>query len=109
MTARPLATILLAGALVGGFAPTLTDARQARKPLGQMTCEDFLLVDDAAKPEIVYWVASRSEAGTPAKDVPDVDATDSLVPVLVEHCRATPAAPFWHTVKSQSDKLDKKL
>jgi hypothetical protein len=39
----------------------------------------------------------------------DVDATDSIVPVLVEKCREAPKASFWQTVKAETGRLGKKL
>ena len=81
----------------------------ARKPGRQMTCGDFLLVDDPVKPEMVYWAATRDPRGSLVNAVIDVDATDRIVPLLVERCREAPNARFWQMVKAETEKLEKKL
>jgi HdeA/HdeB family protein len=86
------------GLMAGVLAPAAL-AGSGRTPFRQMTCADFLLSDDAAKPEIVYWVATRDRGGRPNRAVVDVDATDNLVPVLVDQCKGAPNDPFWPKVR----------
>jgi hypothetical protein len=41
--------------LVGGsVVASAQSATTAKKPLGKITCEDFLAVDDSFKPKMVY-------------------------------------------------------
>jgi acid stress chaperone HdeA len=70
-----------------------------------MTCHDFLLTEDAVKPEIVYWAATRGSK--PKTAVIDVDDTDKIVPVLVEACRQAPNESFWQKVRAEARKLAK--
>jgi hypothetical protein len=58
---------------------------------------------------MVYWAATRDPRGSLVNAVIDFDATDRIVPLLVERCREAPNAPFWQTVKAETGKLEKKL
>jgi acid stress chaperone HdeA len=109
MKARRVVVALAAAVLLTQSAPAFAQSIRARKPVRQMTCGDFLLLDDAVKPEIVYWAATRDQRGGHVNAVIDVDATDSIVPALVEKCRAAPQASFWQTVKAETGRLGKKL
>jgi acid stress chaperone HdeA len=107
---KPGVVVTLAAAVLltqSGLA--FAQSSLARKPGRQMTCGDFLLVDDTVKPEMVYWAATRDPRGSLVNAVIDVDATDRIVPLLVERCREAPNAPFWQMVKAETGKLERKL
>src|SRR5262245_24093980 len=87
--------------MIGSAVPSAR-SNTAWKPLRQMTCADFLLIDDAAKPVIVYWAATRDQMGQPESAHVDVDDTDRMVPMLVEKCKETPRQSFWHKVRAES-------
>ena len=72
MKIRPVTVGIVAAVLMTGAAFALAEARIPRKPLRAMTCHDFLLVEDAAKPEIVYWAATYRKDGKPDRTVIDV-------------------------------------
>jgi acid stress chaperone HdeA len=93
-------TVLMAGSALG-----LAEASTPRKPIRAMTCHDFLLVEDAAKPEIVYWVATY---GKPQSAVTDVDDSDKIVPVVVEACRQSPSESFWQKVRAEASQKSRK-
>jgi acid stress chaperone HdeA len=109
MNVRPVAVAVAVALLMTQSALAFAQSIPARKPVRQMTCGDFLRVDDAAKPEIVYWAATRDRRGGHVNAAIDVDATDRIVPVLVEKCRDVPKASFWQTVKAEAGRLGKKL
>jgi acid stress chaperone HdeA len=106
---RGVVVTLAAAVLLTQSGLAFAQSSLARKPGRQMTCGDFLLVDDTVKPEMVYWAATRDPRGSPVNAVIDVDATDRIVPLLVERCREAPNAPFWQTVKAETGKLENKL
>jgi acid stress chaperone HdeA len=107
MKIRPAAIGVAAAILMTSSAPVLAEAGAPRKPLRAMTCHDFLLIDDAAKPEIVYWVATYGKYGKPESMVIDVDDTDKIVPVLVEACKQAPNESFWQKARGEAAKLEK--
>src|SRR5262245_17150228 len=108
--------IILWIATAGSVAVTLTvgpdlgfaQSRPSRKPIRQMTCSDFVRIDDDVKPEIVYWLTMRHGPRTPV-GVIDVDATDSMVPALVERCKSAPTASLAQKVKAETEKLGNRL
>jgi hypothetical protein len=103
MKARPIAlTGGLAAALVTGSVDAAPSSRQPIRP--QMTCQEFLRSDDAVKPEIVYWFATRSTLGA-SDPVIDVDATDRLVPVVVERCNSAPGSSLSRQVNAEATRL----
>src|SRR5438067_5144308 len=83
------------------------ESSATRKPLGQMTCADFLASEDAAKPEIVYWAAIHDRGGRRVIGVIDVDDTDRIVPVVVQKCRTAPEASLWQQVMRESGTFGK--
>jgi acid stress chaperone HdeA len=102
MTMGIVAAALMAGA-TGVFAES------AKKPLGKMTCEDFLAVDDAFKPKVVYYAVAYAKGGKPEAAVIDVEGTDALTPMLIEECKANPKESFWKKVKAEVKKIEKKM
>jgi len=106
---RGVVVTLIAAVLLTHSGLAFAQSSLARKPGRHMTCGDFLLVDDTVKTEMVYWAATRDPRGSLVNAVIDVDATDRIVPLLVERCREAANAPFWQTVKAETGKLEKKL
>ena len=91
--------------LVPGAVVALTPFSPGRQPIRpQMTCHEFLQSDDGTKPEIVYWFATRQTLGA-SDAVIDVEATDGLVPILVDRCNAAPASLLSRQVDAEANRL----
>jgi acid stress chaperone HdeA len=71
----------------------------------KMTCEDFVMLEDVAKPKVVYWAEGFDRKGKPEDATFDIEATDRLVPVLVEICKQTPKESFWKKAKAEFKKI----
>ena len=97
--------IVSASVLVGATSAFAASS----KPLGKMTCEDFLAVEDTVKPKLVYWAVAYAKGGKPEAAVVDVEATDKITPVLIQECQAKPKESFWQKVKAEVRKLKAKL
>ncbi|MBV8361251.1 MAG: HNS-dependent expression A [Deltaproteobacteria bacterium] len=97
-----VAASLLAGA-------TFTFAESGKKPLGKMTCEDFLAIDDTVKPKVVYWAVAYAKGGKPEAAVLDIEGTDKITPLLIEDCKAKPKDSFWKKVKAEVKKLKEEM
>ena len=108
MKVRPTAVGIVAAVLMTGSALVLAEANTPRKPIRAMTCHDFLLIEDAVKPEIVYWVATSGESDQPQSAVIDVDDSDKIVPVVVEACRQSPSESFWQKVRAEASQKSRK-
>ena len=71
----------------------------------KMTCEDFIALDEVARPKLVYWAEGYNRKGKLEDATFDVESTDRLVPVLVEACQKEPKASFWKKVKDEFKKI----
>ena len=98
--------VVAAGLLTG---TARVASAESQKPLGKMTCEDFLAVDETVKPKVVFFAVAYAQGGKPEAAVLDVDATDKITPVLIQECQAQPKASFWQKLKAEVHKIGKKL
>jgi acid stress chaperone HdeA len=89
------ATAVLAGLCVSPFA-----LAQTAKPVtpAQMSCSDFLAVDDAYKPALVYWVSGVDKLGV-KETVSTVVDVATPVAMIVGECKQAPQAPFASKVR----------
>lgn len=100
---------IVAATLVAGSTVTLAASSDAKKPLGKMTCEDFLGFEENLKPKVVYWAVAYGQGGKPESAGINVEGTEKMIPVLVEACKKAPKESFWQKVKAEVKKLEKKL
>jgi acid stress chaperone HdeA len=78
---------------------TKTDS--AKKPLGKLTCEDFIAVKDVIKPQYVIAGNAYTKGGKAKNAVIEVIDIETLVPILVEECQKAPKESFWAKLKSK--------
>jgi acid stress chaperone HdeA len=76
-------------------------ADSVKKPLGKLTCEDFVAIDDVIKPQYVIAAVAHTKGGKAKNVVIEVVDTETLVPVLVEECQKAPKESFWAKLKSK--------
>ena len=76
-------------------------AESVKKPLGKLTCEDFIGIDEVIKPQYVIAAVAHTKGGKAKNVVIEVVDTDTLVPVLVEECQKAPKESFWAKLKSK--------
>ena len=81
----------------------------SKKPLGKMTCEDFISFDESFRPKVVYWAVARAQDGKPESAGVNVEGIEKMIPVLVDTCKKAPKESFWEKVKAEVKKLDKKM
>ena len=81
----------------------------ANKPLGKMTCEDFIALDDSFKPKMVYWAVAYGQGGKPESAGINVDGTEKMIVALGEACKKAPKESFWEKVKAEVKKFEKKM
>ena len=60
------------------------------KPV-EMTCEEFVALDDVVQPKVVYWNEGYiNSKGKQVDPVVDIEETDQLIPILITECQKTP-------------------
>src|SRR5262245_49951548 len=106
---RLVAAVAAAVLISGSTLAFAENSAPARKPVRKMNCHDFLVVEDAVKPELVFWAATYGNGTRPDGAQIDVDETDRMVPQLVEQCKQVPHEPFWRVVKTETSRLEKRL
>jgi len=77
----------------------LADANKEMKP-AKMTCQDFIVMDDVYKPQMVYWMDGYNNKGKLQTEDVVMVGQDETVAALVEECKATPKQSFAKKVKS---------
>jgi acid stress chaperone HdeA len=109
MYLQRIATVVVAATLVAGSTGALAQSEAAKKPLGKMTCEDFLSFEESFKPKVVYWAVAYGQGGKPESAGVNVAGIEKMVPVLIDGCKKAPKESFWEKVKAEVKKLEKKL
>ncbi|QCP53047.1 HdeA [Trinickia violacea] len=87
---RSLISSILAGLVVA--QPALAQTAAPMSP-AKMTCEEFVAVDDAYRPTLVYWVAGVDKLGIRETDTMVVD-TATPIGIVVDECKKTPKMAF---------------
>jgi acid stress chaperone HdeA len=109
MSFQRIAIGITAATLMAGSTGAFAQSSDAKKPVGKMTCEDFLGIEDSFKPKVVYWAVARSQSGKPESAGVNVAGIEKIVPVIVEGWKKAPKESFWEKVKAEVKKLEKKL
>lgn len=109
-TMTALASVALTGAAFAQTsAPAFTDKNgvistdqfvKTRSGGEDVSCQDFLGLDDRLKPQAVSYVIGVNKAKDPTAKVVDVSAVHKLVPVIVSTCRSRPEGALADTVST---------
>jgi acid stress chaperone HdeA len=62
--------------------------------LSKMTCEEFVMLDEAIRPKVVYYGVAYARGGKPEDAVYDINGTEKITPIINE-CRKGPKASYW--------------
>lgn len=109
MNSKRIVMGAVAAVLVAASTVVFAQSGDVKKPLGKMSCEDFLAFEDNFKPKVVYWAIAHSQSGKPESAGVHVAGMEKIVPVIVEGCKKAPKESFWEKVKVEVKKLEKKL
>jgi len=101
--------LVATGLLAAGTHSARAASSAAQKPLGKMTCEDFLALDETVQPKAVIYAVAYAKGGKPEAAVVDIEATDTITPLVIEECKAKPKESFWAKVKAEVKKLKAKM
>ena len=74
-------------------------AEDIKKPITQWTCAEFLSIDEAFRPKVVYAATAYSKAHK-SESVIDINGTETVTPVIIDNCKKTPAIPVCPETKS---------
>ena len=75
-------------------------AQAASKKIDQITCEEFLAMNEADQNRIAYWIDGYAQAkGEAAVGTVAFDKFGQPIGELVTDCKATPKATLWEKLK----------
>jgi acid stress chaperone HdeA len=101
--------VVVATLVAGSTGAMAAQSSAVNKPLGKMTCEDFIALDDNFKPKMVYWAVAYGQGGKPESAGVNVEGTEKIIATLGEACKKAPKESFWEKVKAEVKKLEKKM
>jgi acid stress chaperone HdeA len=87
----------------------------AKKPVSNWSCEEFLAVEGDFQPKVIYWATAKAKSGKPG-GVVDIEGTEKVVPMIIDDCKKEPSSSFmtklksaWGAVEAEAKKLKEKL
>ena len=106
---KAIFSISILAALVSAQALALaqTTNQPPKKPIAQMSCKDYLGMDDVVKPKFIYYTVGYSKRGKPALTTFDVVDVDKIMPVVDEYCRVHLTASAYRKVMDVSKASEK--
>jgi acid stress chaperone HdeA len=109
MYSQRLVVSVVAVALVASLSGAFAQTSAAKKPLGKMTCDDFLGIEESFKPKVVYWAVAYGKGGKPESAGIDIEGTEKIIPAIIDVCKKAPKESFWQKLKAEIKKVEKKM
>ncbi|SAK86190.1 putative acid stress chaperone HdeA precursor [Caballeronia temeraria] len=81
-------------------ASTVARAAEQKIAPAKMTCADFVQVDEAYKPALVYWVAGVDKLGVTGTETTVVDTMQPVAATVAQECQKDPQTKFMTKVRS---------
>ena len=100
---------VFAAALVASSNVAFAASSGANKPLGKMTCGDFLTIADRFQPKVVYYAVAYAKGGKVESAGVDIEGIEHIVPAVIDECKKAPKESFWQKVKAEVKKLENKM
>jgi acid stress chaperone HdeA len=104
LTIGVTAATLLTGSMIAWAASS-----SVNKPLGKMSCEDFLALDEHFQPKVVYYAVAYAKGGKVESAGVNIGGIEKIVPAVVDDCKKAPKESFWTKVKAEVKNLEKKM
>jgi HdeA/HdeB family len=96
-------SIIVSAALastLGALTQALPVQAGDKKPVDQITCEDFLKMAPASQERVAYWVDGYQAAqGKSAIEVIEFDKFGQPIGEMVQDCKSTPKETLWQKLK----------
>jgi hypothetical protein len=100
MHAGRIVWLVAAGALLGGLAGAPPAHAGKSKQVDQITCEEFLALNESDRNKIAFWVDGYQAAkGDAAVGTVAFDKFGQPLGALVEDCKKTPKETLWEKLK----------
>ncbi|MDX5986216.1 HdeA/HdeB family chaperone [Sphingomonas echinoides] len=73
---------------------------KTRKGGQEISCEDFLDIENKYKPQAISYIIGYNKARNPSVKAIDISAVDTLTPVIVSTCKSHPKGSLHDTVST---------
>ncbi|MEK6346944.1 MAG: HdeA family protein [Burkholderia sp.] len=99
---KKIAMLTMVAAFAGIATSNAAFAQAAPKTISpaKMTCADFVTLDDAYKPAVVYWATGVDKLGVRETDQITIDTAHPVAEQVTEECKATPKVKVVDKVRS---------
>ncbi|KXU93233.1 HdeA [Caballeronia megalochromosomata] len=87
-------------ALICVCAAGAASAKETKVAPAKMTCADFVQVDEAYQPALVYYVAGVDKLGVKETETTVIDTAQPVGATVAEACKLDPKAKFATKVRS---------
>ncbi len=101
--------------LIGAALCAQAALADAKKPVSNWSCEEFLAVEGDFQPKVIYWATAKAKNGKPGGIV-DIEGTEKVVPMVIDDCKKETSSSFmtkvknaWRAVEEEAKKLKDKL
>jgi acid stress chaperone HdeA len=91
--------LVFAGTLFADTDKITNSAKTSKKQANQLTCEEFLAIDEVDKPKIIYWTLGQMKKGKPQNINLLVTDTERFIPVVIDECKKSPKKTLWQKLK----------
>jgi acid stress chaperone HdeA len=81
-------------------AAQAASAQEKKVTPAKMSCSEYVAVDEAYRPALVYWVAGVDKLGVKETDTLVVDTAHPVGEIVTEACTQDPHASFVSKVRS---------
>jgi acid stress chaperone HdeA len=81
-------------------AAQAASAQEKKISPAKMTCADYVAVDEAYRPALIYWVAGVDKLGVKETDTLVVDTAQPVGETVAQACMLDPHASFVSKVRS---------
>lgn len=100
MRTRRVIGLIVAGTLFGGLV--VADPASAKsKKVDEITCEEFLALNESDQNKVAFWVDGYQTAkGEAAVGTVAFDKFGQPIGALVDDCKKTPKETLWQKLKS---------
>jgi acid stress chaperone HdeA len=82
------------------FLAHAASAQEKQLSPAEMSCADFVSLDEVYRPALVYWVAGVDKLGVKETDTMVIDTAHPVGEAVAEECKKDPHAPFMSKVRS---------
>jgi acid stress chaperone HdeA len=97
MTMKPAKVLLI---LACAFIAQAASAQEKKVAPAKMTCADFVQVDEAYQPALVYWVAGVDKLGVKETETTVIDTAHPVGAMVAEACKQDPNTKFMTKVRA---------